>query len=143
MRITEFLLARIAEDEAVARASTPGPWHVDSDTYAETISSNDGTAVVAGGRWGGEASVFDSSNDALHITRWNPKRVLAACEAKRRILELHRHRPAGARDPHDFGCEVCDYDRDYDVLGNGWCDTLRALASEYADHPDYREEWRP
>jgi hypothetical protein len=30
--------------------------------------------------------------------------------------------------------------------GNHWsypCDTLKLLALPYADHPDYRDEWRP
>jgi hypothetical protein len=89
MTLTEFLLARIAEDERAANAD----W------------SNLG---------------------------YDPARVLAECEAKRRILDLHR------------SGEVCD-------PCSGWlgtdpaadCPTLRLLALPYADHPDYRAaEWK-
>lgn len=59
-----------------------------------------------------------------------PARVFAECEAKRRIVQLHGNdwNPRGK-------CATCD-----EV---GPCDTLRALALPYADHPDYDEAWRP
>jgi hypothetical protein len=38
-------------------------------------------------------------------------------------------------------CEMCGSVDDSPVE---WpCETLLALASVYADHPDYRDEWRP
>jgi len=118
LTLTEFLMARIAEDEAVAKAATPGPWKVDNETYAETIYAADGfTAVVAGGRWGGEAPVFDSTADAVHIVRHNPARVLAECEAKRRILTYAEHND------------------DVYLLGS-------YLALPYADHESFQAEWR-
>lgn len=59
-----------------------------------------------------------------------PARVLAECEAKRQIVAAHA-------DDHKFcGDEV--------ILEPGApCDTLLTLAAVYADHPDYRDEWRP
>jgi hypothetical protein len=64
----------------------------------------------------------------------NPDRILADVAAKRAIVSLHTH-PSFAcywshdsMEQHDPG-EVCD--------------TLCALAQPYADHPDYREEWKP
>ena len=59
------------------------------------------------------------------------ERLLADIAAKRRIVELHR------RNVEADDCWSC-----------GWvkslpCDTVRALALPYADHPDYRQEWRP
>jgi len=53
-----------------------------------------------------------------HISIWNPTRVLTECEAKRR------------------------------VLGMGWAtedlaELAAVLALPYADHPDYREGWKP
>lgn len=48
---------------------------------------------------------------------WSRKRGEAEIEAKRRIVE---------------GCVESQY---------GWI--LRELVAIYADHPDYREEWRP
>lgn len=61
------------------------------------------------------------------------KRAWAEVEAKRRILKAHAEHP----DPYIAGfCRTCG-------RTDGPCDTLRLLALPYADHPDYREEWRP
>lgn len=62
-----------------------------------------------------------------------PARVLASHSAKRRIIALHFRTSYLPGDDPDDGCIVC----------GGWpCDTLRLLALPYADHPDYRQEWR-
>ena len=60
--LTEFLLARIAEDEAAARGALDGRW---------TWASVD----------------FNSSIVAEHGNRHGPERVLRECEAKRLLLE--------------------------------------------------------
>ena len=96
LTLTEFLLARIAEDE---QAAERGGTHPDPATFAR---DNHGYLWV------------------------QPARVLAECEAKRRIVELvgggsSIHRPGDCQD----------------------CDVMRLLALPYADHPDYREEWKP
>ena len=78
--LTEFLLARIAEDEDEAE---------DNEPY-----------------WGGWSSAHEA-------------RVLAECEAKRRIVEELSHDGLGPRE---------------------WM--LRVLAAVYSDHPDYRQEWK-
>jgi hypothetical protein len=83
-----FLLARIAEDEARARA-------LDAAYEADEVRPP-----------GRLVNLF-----ALVV----PARVLAECEAKRRIVE-----------------QV-----------NGMEYVLRLLALPYADHEDYRPEWRP
>lgn len=123
MTLTEFLLARVAEDEADARLAVrchePGePW---------------GWDTVPG--------------DGLHIARWDPARVLAECEAKRRIVELHtvdgtvRLR---STDEKVYVCRTCSLEDEPPSGPMEWpCDTLRALAAVYADHPDYRDEWKP
>lgn len=49
------------------------------------------------------------------------ERVLADCEAKRRIVTVMQDNPT------DWGVRVAAF----------------YLAQVYADHPDYREEWRP
>lgn len=56
-----------------------------------------------------------------HAARWTAERALAECEAKRRII-------GWVTDPTII-CEVAD-------------PILRELARLYADHPDFREEWR-
>ena len=55
-------------------------------------------------------------------TALDPARVLAECEAKRRIVEH---------------CEV-----DHLVASPGDPYVLQLLALPYADHSDWREEWR-
>jgi hypothetical protein len=90
LSLTDFLLARLAEDEA----SPP---------------------VTAGSR---------------HLVE---DRMARECEVKRRIVDEH---PA-----YGGVCCCCK------AMGGGSqrfpCLTLRLLALLYADHPDFREKWRP
>jgi uncharacterized protein DUF6221 len=136
--IVEFLLARIAEDEAVARvgdaASYPAPWsteQVDLDTYgvASRVVCDGGSGDVVG----------DPIDDdlAAHIARWDPARVLAECATKRRLITEHR--------PIDGMCGHCSQDEEQPAPVGWWvptpCETLLALAAIYADHPDYDPAW--
>ena len=119
--LTEFLLARIAEDEEVARASDPYSWTADSgDVYA-----GHPTARIA---------EYIEVSWAAHIARHDPARVLAECEAKRRIVEDFEVLDADYRVTHDPQTEA----RRFQALI-----AASRIASVYADHPDYREEWRP
>jgi len=99
MSLTEFLLARIAEDEAAVAGLMSGD---------------------------GDPEFF-----------WGPDRIRAECEAKRRIVEI--------------AASVEETERALDIGSSEWAigrasnnaeDILRALALPYADHPDWREEWR-
>jgi hypothetical protein len=93
MTLAEFLLARIAEDEAQGGCGGP-------DRACAQLAD----------------------------------RVLAECEAKQRIVE--RHAPDSIGDGSSL--HVC-----HDSLADDTdCVELRALALPYADHPDYRQEWR-
>lgn len=69
------------------------------------------------------------SIDSDHQARWSTDRVRAECEAKRQIVEHHSMFP---REP--AWCEIDE--QDYP------CRTLRALILPYANHPDFRDEWR-
>jgi hypothetical protein len=57
--------------------------------------------------------------------------------AKRAILAAHpvtdRIVAYGCRD-FPFGCETC-HDWDGATEGRGWCDTIRAIAAIYGEHP--------
>ena len=72
---------------------------------------------------------------------FSPDRVLAECDAKRRIVDLHT--------PEDgyLDCPTCT-DRDYrarrydDDKQLWWCDTLKLLAQPYADRVGYPLDWR-
>ncbi|MGW9541985.1 DUF6221 family protein [Streptomyces anthocyanicus] len=113
MTLTEFLLARIAEDEAAA----------------ERVLLDYG---------GGDLESLEA-------------RVLAECEAKRRIVSAHplidAHDVWG-REVGGLSCETCNAKPDLVLSGveqprTDGCATLRALALPFTDHPDYDEAWRP
>ena len=148
--LTEFLLARVAEDEAAAREATPGPWWNESGTvhapfpFGRDLSAGPGGACHPLDAQGGNGR--DADAEVEHAARWNPARVLAECEAKRLIVALHH--PASAADHGSLSegrCFTCvDFHADYDCEQSTLpCWTLRALAQPYAAHPDYRPEWRP
>jgi hypothetical protein len=74
---------------------------------------------------------------------------LAECEAKRKIIALHMRQTGGWGRSE---CAVCfetlvsrentTLDVDYVSMEPWPCPTLKFLAEPYADHPDFREEWR-
>jgi hypothetical protein len=96
MTLTDFLLARIAEDEGINRR-----------------------IVKAAG-----FAMFNGEPVDPHA-----RRLLAECEAKRRIVELSWHHLGD----EEYGWGMEEAKRQI----------LTLLALPYADHPDYREEWRP
>jgi hypothetical protein len=119
-----WLRACLDDDERVARQvmAEPGGFYLEAET--------DDTNVMTIG---------------AHVYRWTPKRVLDEMDAKRRILDLHEHVPAapwGRTDVTEIGCTICAYRQD-DVIGKGWCQTVRLLALPYADREGYRDEWKP
>lgn len=140
MTITEFLEARIAEDEAAAlRAAEvfPGVWDIeDRGHHAHVVSDGPNFHYVseidqrqAPGVWLGGA--LES------IANFNPARVLAECAAKRAIVEEHGNSESLIHSPL---CRTCHDYNDHDAVD--WpCPTIKALAAVYASHPDYRQEW--
>lgn len=125
--LTEFLLARIAEDEAAAREATNGPWEPDTDgccVYSPEVGIM--AQVAIGGGDGSEA-------DVAHIVRNQPARVLAECQAKRRIVEAYAE--AATSDAVNWDNIACGE-------WNAYEQSAMWLALPYADHPDYREDWR-
>jgi hypothetical protein len=137
MTITEFLLARITEDEADAKAATPGPWH------AMTEETSDGENIYYTVEHGTDQlcdmalTSWQGRMDAEHIARHDPARVLAECAAKRAIIGVYRLYTAYSeltdRDP-GVRTQMCDHAM---TLG----EVLPPLAAVYKDHPDYRPEW--
>lgn len=67
-----------------------------------------------------------------------PARVLAECEAKRRIIEVECQRACDNVPPSGFTSE----DVSSAIRGRADTPALRALAAVYDHHPGYREEWR-
>lgn len=120
MTLTEFLLARIAEDEADAREADSGRWLPEDKGITFEWDADD---------WHDDETQArlraDTRANQNHIANWHPARVLAECEAKRRIVEMHQRWDG---DPNDYGQTE---------------HVLRFLALPYSDHPDYDEAWRP
>lgn len=133
--LTVWLAEQVAGDERVARLASRGPWSVNDRTFPESIHDADGDNVISGG----EARIFD----AFHMEAWNPARVLAECDAKRRIIA--RHAPRIAREGPNQGELICGCsDGTDEFLSTTWpCADVRDIASVFADRPGYRQEWTP
>ncbi|WP_163275345.1 DUF6221 family protein [Cellulomonas iranensis] len=125
--LTEFLLARIAEDEAIARDVVAGPW----------IHARDERSVLDAVAHRATAPGTPQATN-LHVHRWGPGRVLAEVAAKRRIVQHALDIQLGA-DEIDWAV-VDDLD---DPQVRAMAVALLAIALPYADNPDYRAEWRP
>ncbi|TXS19591.1 hypothetical protein EAO71_33810 [Streptomyces sp. ms191] len=160
MDLVEFLNARLDEDERVATAAH---WdgHPDETCWSVYLGDQEwherrmvvldhednGVALVsdlatdeAGRAFGVAIAASESSDEdaiARHIARFDPQRIAAEVDAKRRILVEHRQDslPNGI-DLNE--CATCG------GVNEAWpCLTLRLLALPYAQHPDYDESWRP
>jgi hypothetical protein len=123
MDITDFLLARIAEDEAVARAAAdakPGAHYSDASRVGPAWSADDGMVFGEDDLWEDEGadSLRMAAQAAEHIARHDPDRVLRRCAADRKIIEMSTAWPS-------YGTRAA----------------LIYLAVSFADHPDYRPEW--
>lgn len=141
MTITEFLLARIAEDEAAATAAAKGPWKWEGDAGEDEAFMYDanGTSVLSAYGMHSQGFLECSGADADHIARHNPHRVLAECKAKRAII---KH----AQEATEVEKEYDDYEWQGTVqISEPWAGDaiLLSLAAVYADHPDYQQEWAP
>lgn len=124
MTITEFLNARYDEDEQVARAATPGHW---GPSGHSVLTSDDIEFIEA------------SRTDSVHIARHDPARALREITAKRALLRAHPFEPY-ADEPSEGFCAECQRGGSAGV----WpCPTVRIMSAVYADHPDYRQEWKP
>lgn len=129
-----FLRARLDDDEQTAKAATwdedmSARWQAGSSSYDKRRSSP---------RWyvmdayddGVIGDVDPQGNDdegvARHIACHDPARVLAEVDAKRRRLELLADAIRRGHDDYDIATEL-----------------LPLEALPYANHPDYKDTWRP
>jgi hypothetical protein len=111
MGVSKFLLERIAEDEESARH----PHEMSCSSLICTCTSR--------------------PDDLAPLP--DEGRVLAECEAKRRIVEHWKSTVEWAEDP---GCDSPDR---YLMVAAGLYEAMRHLAEPFADHPDYQPSWRP
>lgn len=123
MTIVEFLLARIAEDEAVASEvlvkTGERPWL--APRYYEDAAGSSPTAYFD----------MDYNQGGFVVSA---SRVLAECAAKRRIVA--RHAPGEFADaPGEYFCTLTP------TWGFWPCADLLDLAQAYSSHPDFDLAW--
>lgn len=166
----EFVKARLDEDEAAAKAATPGPWEFEGDDPTDdelfTVHEDDPAAGVAfgdavaytrgEGRPGSEGRQVANGR---FMERHDPPRALREVTAKRAILTEIAAMPHHAEANAYYSCsQAVAYGEDREI-GSGCLDDDRAgkpcdcgrdaraermlslLASVWNDHPDYR--WSP
>jgi hypothetical protein len=119
MTLTEFLLARIAEDEAVAR---------------EVVSRYDPGFFAA---IDAESTMLWASPKDPAVSA-DPARVLAECAAKRRIVDAYVFAERRVHDgPSPVGPE---WNLGFRQATWG---AICLLALPYVGHEDCRDEWKP
>ena len=127
MNITDFLLARVEEDEAVASNATGARWVVLPGVNASLVNI-DATLIRDEkwkyGRFGHVATTSHDAGYAEHIARHDPARVLSECAAKRAIIDWWLNGVIG-----------------YVEVDGEPTNPLLPLAAIYKDHPDYQQEW--
>lgn len=168
MTLTEFLLARIAEEERKAEGAGRIAWITISDhdgnlvytTVAAQTIEDDPDMWFVDGRELGTPVTAAVTTDTMHVSVvYDERRVRAECEAKRRIVELHDNWPVLVESPPeleqgtDFESMTIRMTRQILWLTQQeyvkrfgteppTAPMLCALAAVYADHPDYQEEWK-
>lgn len=119
MTLLEFLQARLIEDELTALAAVDGSPAWRSSLAFRDVKDELGHYVVEADRQ------HPSVEQAAHIARHCPSRVLAEVEAKRLVIADYLRTDASG-----------------DLLERDVVDrVLRQLSSVYADHPDYNPSW--
>lgn len=156
--LPEFLLVCIAEDEAAARAATPGPWVWEAQPW----EWDDSAEKQPPGEWewghhGPDLMTsaagldrpyvltsfgYDTDNvtvkqaDAAHIARHDPAHVLAWCAAVRAVVDQYQASVTLLDDPNPDTVLAMRFARAALEV------TLRHLAVIWADHPDFNPAWR-
>jgi hypothetical protein len=129
LTLSAWLLERLDEDEAAARAASTGlTWTWDGDMMMSDHMGEYSMECIIDTE--GANPPWDAAG--VHIARNDPAHVLAVVAAHRRIVELHAPDALWCGWSHD-GSNTHE-----DLY---LCDTLRALAAIYADHGGYRAEW--
>ncbi|TLF96833.1 hypothetical protein FEK35_27475 [Nocardia cyriacigeorgica] len=120
MRIEQFIAARLADDEAVARKAADFPYDAPSD--APWVSMQ--LRVQRG--------VAMTSDE--HFARHDPARVLRQVAAMRAILADHA-------DDEGYCSRCWDGDSYAPASRMFPCPTIRSLAFVWSDHPEFHQTW--
>jgi hypothetical protein len=120
-----FMRAALDEDERVAREAANNddslmPWSVHTEDLGHLVRVryDNGYSVI-------HSDGNIDQDEAEHIARWDPARVLAEVEAKRRILDWIDRTAISDQVTWSFVAEA----------------PIRLLAQPYAGQPGWREEW--
>jgi hypothetical protein len=128
--LMQFLRDRLAIEEHVAKAASPGPWHINAE--GDEVLAVDDIVVADGFALSGRQLRATTE----HIARHDPARVLREVDAKQRILDdvLPTMQADELRIAGEWGVGS-------EPVREASDDLLSLLALPYADHPDYRSEW--
>lgn len=139
--LAAWLLEQLAKDRRIAEGvpESARSWHHDqpyphipeaASALDLGVGSEGSFLFVAGPETPDDPATTVSNAEATHIATWDPARVLAECDAKRRIVELYRFLVG-----HDGSTAVAA----------ALLDVLKEFGAAYAQvgRPGYREEWRP
>lgn len=136
--LVTWFRAQLDEDERVAREAAHGSWEYQDMNSVGGGRVCDPTVAIATIHFDAERvdprirrtiSEREAAATGTHIARWDPARVLAEVDAKRRILDLST-----------WDAEFPDSSGGYDSACE---DVVKLLALPYVGRPGYRDEWRP
>lgn len=126
--LVAFLRARLDKDEQTAQATmwegsgNRADWSLPASATVDT---------------GGDEFYAGDRTVAAHIARHDPARVLRGVDAKRRAVDEYAYWVDRALNPGPH--PQPDQGGRFETAAT----MAKALAAEWSDHPDYREEWRP
>jgi Family of unknown function (DUF6221) len=140
--LSTWLLAQIEADEELARKATPGPWTVErsGSSGGAWVEPNVAGYIDVEMSYGEALGTLLNAENADHIAAWDPARVLAECEAKRKLIDRYKRAVAAAPSA------VSSYVRGQDYGYREAClDAIQDEAAVYAamGRPGYRKEWAP
>ncbi|PRX91968.1 DUF6221 family protein [Allonocardiopsis opalescens] len=135
MTITDFLYARLAEDEDTALTAAGGSMYQHGRWSLRPTS--DGADVLTRGFY---VILSDELPEvAAHVVRHHPDRVLAEVKVKRQILAEYE---AAIRDDRDIVNDEWVSGQNQGAV-NALKPVIHLLAAVYRDHPDYQKDWTP
>lgn len=123
MGLIEFVLDRIGEDRDLAEAAA-----------ALTADPEEGWTVEGVTVYPHIAVVHEEAA-RQHIARHDPAYELARCEALRKVVDVAVQASSTAGDVASLGGRY--------PFADGAMTAVRCIATAYAGHPDYQQEWRP
>ena len=142
-----FLNARLDEVEAAAKAADPGPWEVGERGGQDSmvwIREKDSPGIDNVGItyrkpvFTAQVSNIRFRENARHIARHDPARVLRDVEADRKLIAAYEAARSDVP-PVDDWYEVAHGIRI--GLADGLESALKIRAERFSDHPDYQPEW--